>query len=457
MRRHIIVGQFGPNDSGPAPIERDAVVSQLNLVGAGRKLNYGVGHALDDLSKIGLFPSEMGIDVLIFAAHVQFADTHISRATESQDTWTREIKLVVPVSDLQKWNTAAPQLKRALDFLTGDIWRLEFRSRPSDYSALVPVGTRSLAGVPFDRLALFSGGLDSLIGAINNLHSGGRPLLISHTGEGAISGAQQVCFDELKTHYPQSQIDRLRVWMSFPGLRVSDTKMEKTTRGRSFLFFSIGILAGTGFSGPFTLEVPENGLIALNVPLDPLRLGSHSTRTTHPFYIARWNEILRILHIDGKIENPYWNRTKGEMVADCANEALLRQLIPSSLSCSSPTKGRWTGHGVQHCGYCVPCVIRRAALKSGLGRHSDPTTYYLADLSEGILNSRKAKGEQLRSFQYAVSRLRANPGLAKSLIHSSGSLADESSVRQIELADVYLRGMAEVEHLLRGVEASSEQ
>ena len=37
---------------------------------------------------------------------------------------------------------------------------------------------------PFNDLALFSGGLDSLIGAIDTLEAGRTPLLISHAGEG---------------------------------------------------------------------------------------------------------------------------------------------------------------------------------------------------------------------------------------------------------------------------------
>ena len=110
------------------------------------------------------------------------------------------------------------------------------------------------------------------------------------------------------------------------------------------------------------LKVPENGLIALNVPLDRLRLGALSTRTTHPFYIARWNEMLAALGIAGRIENPYWDKTKGEMVAGCVNPSLLAKLAPSSLSCSSPSKGRWTKQPQGHCGFCLPCLIRRASL-----------------------------------------------------------------------------------------------
>ena len=41
-------------------------------------------------------------DLLVLAALVHAADTRISRTTESQDTWTREICLLVPVSNTQR-------------------------------------------------------------------------------------------------------------------------------------------------------------------------------------------------------------------------------------------------------------------------------------------------------------------------------------------------------------------
>ena len=123
-------------------------------------------------------------------------------------------------------------------------------------------------------------------------------------------------YGSLKKHYRNVPFDRLRLWMSFPKRLVPDTGSEETTRGRSFLFFSCGVFAGSGLGRAFTLKVPENGLIALNVPLDPLRLGSLSTRTTHPFYTARWNELVRVLCLPATLDNPYWDRTKGEMVAE---------------------------------------------------------------------------------------------------------------------------------------------
>jgi hypothetical protein len=199
----------------------------------------------------------------------------------------------------------------------------------------------------------------------------------------------------------------------------------------------------------FTLSVPENGLIALNVPLDPLRLGALSTRTTHPFYMARWNDLLNALGIAGRLENPYWNMTKGEMVANCANQKLLASLIPDSLSCASPAKARWQGRAMEHCGYCLPCIIRRAALKKGL--KTADSTDYTVNLHARPLNTLQAEGQQVRAFQYAIERVRRKPQLASLLIYKPGPLADEPPARQAALADVYRRGLAEVAQLLASV------
>jgi hypothetical protein len=236
--------------------------------------------------------------------------------------------------------------------------------------------------------------------------------------------------------------------MNFPKTFVRNVGAEDSTRARSFLFFALGVFAGAGFGRSFTLYVPENGLISLNVPLDPLRLGALSTRTTHPFYIARWNQLLNLLGIPGNIENPYWNKTKGEMVSECANPKLLYSLVPRSMSCSSPTKGRWKGRATQHCGFCLPCLIRRASLLS-IG---DPTQYTVPDLRASEMDTRRAEGKQIRSFQYAIERLKARPALAKMLIHKPGPLFDDLG-RLDALADVYQRGLNEVGALLKGVRA----
>ncbi len=450
MKRQFLVGRFGPDDVIEIPSAADEQVTQLQLVAGEKSLDHGIGGALTSLKGLDVFPSEIGLDLLIVAALVHAADTRISRAEQSQDSWTREIRLVVPVSNPDRWQAAARTLTRTLDFLTGDRWTVGFRRRPERFCSLT-TSPATLLPPPFDTVSLFSGGLDSLIGAIDLLESGRTPLLISHAGEGATSDAQNALFGKLKQNYSGSSFDRLRVWMAFPDGLVKDVSSESTTRGRSFLFFALGVFAGTGLGSNFVLRVPENGLIALNVPLDPLRLGSNSTRTTHPFYIARWNDLLVELGIGGRVENPYWDKTKGEMAAECANGLLLETVAADSLSCSSPSKARWQGHGIEHCGYCLPCLIRRAALDAAWGAGRDSTVYTVPDLRAHALDTRESIGKQVRSFQVAIERLRGRPDLAKLLIHKPGPLTDEIP-RFDQLADVYRRGLDEVARLIDGVD-----
>jgi hypothetical protein len=451
MKRQLLVGRFGADDEILVPAAPDEQITPLQLVAGEKLLDHGIGGALSCLKQLGIFPSEIGIDLAVVAAHVHAADTRISRTEQSQDSWTREIRLVIPVSDPTRWTAAAATLIKALNFLTGDRWTVGFRARPPRFVTIASEAPPTLILLPFDVVSLFSGGLDSLIGAIDLLQDGSTPLLVSHFGEGATSDAQNKLFSGLKKQYDKSSFERLRVGMTFADGLVKDVGSENTTRGRSFLFFALGVFAGTGLSKAFTLRVPENGLIALNVPLDPLRLGSNSTRTTHPYYMARWNDLLIELGIEGRVENPYWDKTKGEMAKECANAALLTKLAPDSLSCSSPTKGRWQGLGIEHCGYCLPCLIRRAALDRAWGAGVDVTTYTVPDLRANILDTRESVGKQVRSFQYAIERLRGQPELAILFIHKPGSLSDEVA-RLDQLADVYRRGLDEVERLIDGVE-----
>ncbi|HSW64033.1 MAG TPA: Qat anti-phage system QueC-like protein QatC [Dissulfurispiraceae bacterium] len=449
MKRHLLTGHFGPDDKIDIPCADDEQITRLELVAGEKSLDHGIGGALKSLKSIEVFPSEVGLDLLIVAAHVHAADTRISRAEQSQDSWTREIRLVVPVSDPDLWQAAAHTLTRTLDFLTGDRWTVGFRCRPKRFASIIS-SPAALLPPRFDAASLFSGGLDSLIGAIDLLENGRTPLLISHAGEAASSNAQNVLYGKLKEYFNGISFDRLRVWMAFPNGLVKDVSSESTTRGRSFLFFALGVFACSGLGSKFVLRVPENGLIALNVPLDLLRLGANSTRTTHPFYISRWNDLLGELGIDGRVENPYWDKTKGEMVTACANSTLLRALVADSLSCSSPSKGRWKGHSIEHCGYCLPCLIRRAALDLAWGVGVDSTIYTVPDLRKYTLDTRESIGVQVRSFQVAIERLRRRPDLAKLLIHKPGPLTDEIP-RLSQLADVYLRGLKEVAMLIHDV------
>lgn len=449
MRRHLLIGRLGAADTAYVPAAQDEVITELQMLNTQTQLAHGLSDTVRDLLKQGIYPSGLGADLVLIAALVYAADTRLSRGTESQDTWTREIRLMVPVVEFERWQSVQGLLSETLNFLTGDRWRIDFRSA-SNLPRISPDRPTGIEPPANDTVSLFSGGLDSLIGAIDLLQGGNNPIFVSHAGDSATSTAQRECFEALAARYGQAAVTRFRFWLAFRKDLVVGTEGEDTTRARSFLFFALASFVGSGLNRHFVVRAPENGLIALNVPLDPLRLGALSTRTTHPYYIARWNELLDRIELPCAVENPYRHLTKGEMALNCTDRDFLREIVASSLSCSSPSKARWQSRSTEHCGYCTPCLIRRAALERAFGRGGDPTTYSIADLSSRPLDSEKAEGQQVRSFQLAIERLRKRPALAALLIHKPGPLTDVIGETEL-LAGVYSRGMHEVGEVLSGV------
>jgi hypothetical protein len=418
-----------------------AIKLRIPFISEGGFLLYRIDHALSDLKEHGIYPSEDGFDILTFAALVYLADTRISRIRHAEDSWTRELSIELPVFNLKKWASVSEIFTKMLNFLTGDRWEISFIQRDKALSE------NNLIAAEYDAVSLFSGGMYSLISTINHLKSNHSVALISHAGDSYTKNAQQKLLAEFKKKYPNLTPSYFNLWMAFKKDFIPDGGIENSTRSRSFLFIAFGIFALSGMNGINVLQVPENGLIALNVPLDDLRIGSHSTRTTHPFYMNLWNQVLSELGLPYSIENPYWNKTKGEMAAECLDKEFLLQVIKESTSCSSPQKARWSGQPSQHCGYCVPCLIRRAAIHKAYGLENDTTTYSTKSVSKIIGAHERGKGEQLRSFQVAIKRIQDNPKLKSTLIYKNGRLdGDDKYINQ--LAEVYYHGLLEVDSFI---------
>lgn len=454
MSPHTIVARLGVSDTEIiVPGYAGAHVTEINFIDNYDRLEFGLGQALDQLDVLGLVPGECAIDLALVAATVVAADTRISRETMAQDGWTREIEISVPVAEPAVWMQASSLLQTALDFLTGDKWTLQFRARPPSRDRLA-LFTENLRTAHPDCVCLFSGGLDSFIGAINLFAAGATPLLISHYWDGITSQHQKICAERLKARFAASEFNHIRARVGFPTDTVDESPVEDTLRGRSFMFFALAALAADAVGGDVTIHVPENGWISLNVPLDPLRLGSLSTRTTHPFYIARMNELLTALGIRARLLNRYAFQTKGQMARGCVDYEFLAAYAKETMSCSSPGKTRFAKDESQrqpkHCGYCVPCLIRRASLLAG--GVEDATPYQLPDLRAQVIDTDKAEGGHIRSFQLAISRLQHKPQRARFDIHRPGPLSDHIGELQA-YTDVYVAGLEEVARLLDGVRA----
>jgi 7-cyano-7-deazaguanine synthase in queuosine biosynthesis len=448
MSKHTLICQLGRTKESIPILSKHDEVDELVIDPTKTSSEHGFNSTLKGLSELGLVPTEIAIDWLLVAMSVISSDTRINRSEEAQDNWTREIDLYIPVSEPDKWKKSSTLLSNTLRFLTGDSWRFIFRKRPNGYSHIAHK-PKTKSPDDITDVCLFSGGLDSFIGATDLLSKGHKPILISHYNDPETSASQNRCVDAIKNEFGSGSFYIHKSGIGFPKNLFNDCNNEDTTRGRSFLFYSLAILAASALNNNTKIIIPENGLIALNAPLDTLRLGALSTRTAHPYFIARINQLSQSLGLNIKLSNPYRHDTKGEMIEKCKNYSFLEKNIALTMSCSDPKKMRWYGKPHQHCGYCLPCIIRQASIKRGLKTMNDPTPYG-NDIHKKTLDSKKAEGINVRSFIVAINKLNKKPSMIKTLIHKPGPLTDNPS--EIPLyEDLFKRGMNEVSELLKDV------
>lgn len=445
MGKIALITTLGPTDTGiNISSESYLKVGTVSLFKYNNVQDISVHEFIKSLKKLKLEPSELSMDLLVIACSLYAADTRINREVYAEDSWTRMIDLFIPVSDVSFWDSQKELLQKIFRFLTGDIWTVTFRSRidPS-MQQLSPRGTLSRYGMPYntDTVCLFSGGMDSFIGAIDLLENGVRPLLVGHTKSSDVKPYQEKCYDALANHYTTQKPERIHAFVRIPDKKLFGIE-DHSERGRSFLFLTLGSICASSLQSQSKLIVPENGMISLNLPLTPLRVGSHSTRTTHPYYFKMMQQLFDSMQNGVKIINPYQFNTKGEMLLNCANRQLV--IDTETMSCSHPS-GRWAGMGNGHCGYCVPCIIRRASIKAaGL---QDQFNYRKDILDGSKLDITKAEGADVLAFKYMIEKVKLNPLYLTAAIRTTGPLGENVE----SFIDVYNRSLSEVENLLTTV------
>jgi hypothetical protein len=313
-------------------------------------------------------PNATALDLLLTASLCYVIDKTVARR-EAGDGWTRELEVALPVSDPQRFVAVAEDLSQTLGFLTGDVWHLQFFESPVPLFE-VPAKPKLPLIEPADVVSLLSGGLDSLAGGIDLLapNDGTRVLFVGHYDSPGPRTDQARLAGRLAKRYPsRSRILHVRV------AHRPEKAAEETLRSRSFVFLALGLYAAQALGPAVPLLMFENGLIALNIPLTPSRRGSCSTRTMHPYYLDRIRRVIAALGIGNPVRNPYALKTKGECLTECKDRLFLSELAGLSVSCSHASrKQHWVRKHAENCGYCVPCIFRRAAMrKAGLDSGSE--------------------------------------------------------------------------------------
>ena len=415
-----------PENLIPQQLEEDTKYFSIYSNPRRENVGYFGSTLIRDVQRAGLRPSEKIWDFNTIALAVAAADNSLTRKN-SADGWTRQIDLTVHLNDPGVWEPAKQELEKTLRFLTGDFWSFTFKD-----NGVTPPRAKRLKRFDCDCVSLLSGGVDSLAGAIDLVADNHKPIFISQV----VRGDAKTQRDYAKRIRPDSAHFQ---WSH--KIHPPQGESEGSTRGRSIIFFAFAALAASALQGqpssPDKIYVPENGFISLNIPLNSGRMGSFSTKTTHPVYLKGIQNIWNEVGISLNLIMPYQFKTKGEVLAECKNQQLLKELVFQSVSC-----GKYRVYKMQHCGRCVPCLVRRAAFQHW-GEVDQTSGGYYSEQLERINHGNPddvgaAANACLVAEQSGIQRL------------VSGNLSFADHQNRSEFEGVFSRGLNEVKELLLG-------
>lgn len=194
----------------------------------------------------------------------------------------------------------------------------------------------------FQEIVPFSGGLDSLCGALgSSKHS---RIILSHCKTNPVIFSKVLKLSNMNS-FKRSVLYYMDATSKTPIAGVSDT------RGLLFLSFAYAIAASLDLR---SVAFCENGSQMLDVMLGSLVYPNKpATKNTNPIYVDKIESIFNNFYDKTfKIERPFKDMTKAEMLLPLKNEIRFED----THSCFS-SRGR-----AAMCGECYNCFVRRLSL-----------------------------------------------------------------------------------------------
>jgi hypothetical protein len=321
-------------------------------------------------------------DALVVAAAVDFCDRIQKRPALG---WGRDFSLTIPVHDAAHWNDKAVRaaLIDALEFLTGDRWKIEFAPRRKPHEVLrqanlpIPVGITTI--IPF------SDGIDSrAVSALKEKELGSR---LCRVWLGPKSVDRRVAGRERRpfTTVPYE-------------VKTGKRSGEPTARSRGFKFATVGGIAAY-LVGAAEIVVPESGQGALGPVLVPTGQGYEDFRS-HPLFTIRMERYLKALFgVDIHFSFPRLWFTKGETLAAYAEIQGPKAHIDAR-SCWQQNRHVSVQKHWRNCGICAACMLRRLSVHAA-GLKEPRDTYLWESLDAATFEAGAA-----RSFDKITKALR---------------------------------------------------
>lgn len=303
----------------------------------------------------------------------------VDRISPREQSWNRIIKVRFPVlkERLGKWRDVQRDVEDLCARATGDEVSIELVERQAavhfDYAS-VPFALRDdLQPV----VSLFSCGLDSLCGVARIMtETAGTHLLVSIVSNPNKTARFDAIKGDLDRYFGEGRVETLRLGSFLDRSNHKSRRQEKTQRFRTPLAIAAGLTAAA-MVGSKVLNIHENGIGLMNLPVPSVQLTHESSQALFPADAKRWSLVSDAL-LDGVvIDYPNRFRTKGEMLKELP--AALEATIRRTTSCDAPPRIS----GLADCGLCGSCIFRRLALyAANLSEHD--TRYSWTEPSDNI-------------------------------------------------------------------------
>ena len=327
------------------------------------------------------------LDLLEIAAYVYCADRWSHRGSKSAveyQAWSRDFVFHVRVRDFKFWSRpdVAARLNAALSFLSGDRkFEFDFQSgHETPPTSLFDLQHVSTGDISKSRIALFSGGLDSLAGVYDILRRTSDTIcLVSHrSSQPQVGHTQDQLVYSLQSRFP----GRVQHYKFHCNLTVQRAA-EETQRTRMFLYSAIAT-AIVGTVGAKEITIFENGITSFNFPRRQDLTNARATRTTHPKAISLLEDLFgEITDGDFHIATPFLWKTKADVIATLA-QTTGSALVTSGVSCSRTFLSIGSA---SHCGECSQCIDRRfASYAAGIDELDDSVPYAVDFINKPVSN-----------------------------------------------------------------------
>ena len=310
-----------------------------------------VGRNIDKKSKFPLEEKHRDLLRLIMSLHY----------VECQKP--RELKSVLDTRFDDDFNSIKHDLERLFLLLTGRPIELVFRLPPARGSQAVLNDLE-----PQDPI-LFSGGVDSISGAIKTISQNPKSVLLHIDSSRPIFGKVRriLVGRSFNTTYTYCIDTRIR--------SEADRSLFSNTRG--LLFLTAGYVVSKVLKSS-KLVFCENGAQMLDAMMGSLAYNNAvATKNTNPKYLKEIENLL--CRFEGRrfiIKYPLSSRTKSESISEYLNEGLLKK----SWSCYS-VRGRR-----KMCGSCWSCFITRLSVLAA-GFRSESQDFETNPLREVLASS----------------------------------------------------------------------